>query len=262
MSGPTGQAIGFLFFSRMEADFLVFLFCTLCTAVTKTAGWAFTHHETETCYLNIGPSLDRNRGSMLWLQQAILTDQTVKAGADRDLEAWGWAARRLLGRAVAGRQWPEVSDFVARFCTFKLRESENTRPCEKRVRFSHGRVFLTRATCKNVWHKSYTSGHCLPAAAQATTPGNVEWPLRRTRPQQETRRPRPASLELTLAAVPSRPRPWYCSRRGKARRGRRQGRKVAASPRAPGAVAATGASTVRPPPPEAVPVSTPKKASA
>ena len=30
------------------------------------------------------------------------------------------------------RQWPEVSDFVARFCT----------------------------TCKKVWHKSYTSGHC------------------------------------------------------------------------------------------------------
>ena len=26
------------------------------------------------------------------------------------------------------RQWPEVSDFVARFCT--LRESENTRTCE------------------------------------------------------------------------------------------------------------------------------------
>ena len=38
---------------------------------------------------------------------------------DRGSEGW------VLGE---GRQWPEVSGFVARFCT--LRESENTRPCE------------------------------------------------------------------------------------------------------------------------------------
>ena len=31
------------------------------------------------------------------------------------------------------RQWPEVSDFVARFCTFS--ESENTRTCTNRTRF-------------------------------------------------------------------------------------------------------------------------------
>ena len=30
-------------------------------------------------------------------------------------------------QAVTGRQWPEVSDFVARFCT--LHESENTWTC-------------------------------------------------------------------------------------------------------------------------------------
>ena len=67
------------------------------------------------------------------------------------------------------RQWPEVSDFVTRFC--KLHESENTRPCENRTRFENctrfacknrmAVCFLTRSTCKNVWHKSYTLGHCL-----------------------------------------------------------------------------------------------------
>ena len=35
---------------------------------------------------------------------------------------------------VHTRQWPEVSDFVARFCT--LLESNNTRPCENRTRFA------------------------------------------------------------------------------------------------------------------------------
>ena len=34
---------------------------------------------------------------------------------------------------MRARQWPEVSDFVARFCT--LRESENTRTCENFTRF-------------------------------------------------------------------------------------------------------------------------------
>ena len=46
------------------------------------------------------------------------------------------------------RQWPEVSDFVARFCT--LRESENTRTCENCTRFACKVCFLTRATCKKV----------------------------------------------------------------------------------------------------------------
>ena len=50
------------------------------------------------------------------------------------------------------RQWSEVSDFVARFCT--LRECF---ACDSRMAV----CCLTRATCKNVWHKSYTSGHCL-----------------------------------------------------------------------------------------------------
>ena len=40
---------------------------------------------------------------------------------------------KLLGM-MASRQWPEVSDIVARFCT--LRESENTRTCENRTLFS------------------------------------------------------------------------------------------------------------------------------
>ena len=44
------------------------------------------------------------------------------------------------------RQWPEVSDFVARFCT--LRESNNTR---FRVRSSHGRaLFDSRNVQKSV----------------------------------------------------------------------------------------------------------------
>ena len=38
------------------------------------------------------------------------------------------------------RQWPELSDFVARFCT--LRESKNLWPCENRVLFSHFRRFF------------------------------------------------------------------------------------------------------------------------
>ena len=77
------------------------------------------------------------------------------------------------------RQWPEVSDFVARFCT--LHESENTLPYENCTRLNtvclacnsrmavclacNSRMavcFLTSATCKKGWHKSYTSGHCLP----------------------------------------------------------------------------------------------------
>ena len=67
-----------------------------------------------------------------------------------------------LSRVKAGdvlkirlRQWPEVSDFVARFCT--LCESENTRPCENRTRntrpcenCTRNVCFLTRATGKNV----------------------------------------------------------------------------------------------------------------
>ena len=61
------------------------------------------------------------------------------------------------------RQWPEVSDFVARVCT--LRGSNNTRPCVNRTLFaSDSRMAvccfacdsrmavccLTLATCKNV----------------------------------------------------------------------------------------------------------------
>ena len=52
----------------------------------------------------------------------------------------------------------------------------------KRVQFSHVRgfacnsrmsvCFLTRATCKKVWHKSYTSGHCLLGSL-----GSLECPL-------------------------------------------------------------------------------------
>ena len=44
---------------------------------------------------------------------------------------------------LCGRQWPEVSDFIASFCT--LRESKSLRPCENRTRFtrfSHGRRFF------------------------------------------------------------------------------------------------------------------------
>ena len=70
------------------------------------------------------------------------------------------------------RQWPKVSDFVARFCT--LCKSNNTRPCEnrarmresraKRARFSHGHVlFVSRNVQKSVtqiiylWPKEATA---------------------------------------------------------------------------------------------------------
>ena len=46
---------------------------------------------------------------------------------------------RSLALQAHRRQWPEISDFVARFCT--LRESKHTRTCEKRVQFSHFRLF-------------------------------------------------------------------------------------------------------------------------
>ena len=42
--------------------------------------------------------------------------------------------------AYVTRQWPEVSDFVRRFCT--LCESKNIQPCENSVLFSHGRRFF------------------------------------------------------------------------------------------------------------------------
>ena len=64
---------------------------------------------------------------------------------------------------MEGRQWPEVLDFVARFCT--SRESENTRTCDrakrtrtcdraKRVKFSHVRVF---SDSRNVQKKCDTN---------------------------------------------------------------------------------------------------------
>ena len=59
---------------------------------------------------------------------------------------------------LSSRQWPEVSDFVARFCT--LHESNNTRTCDNLTQ-------KTRATCKNVWHKSYALGHCLLSSVLA-----------------------------------------------------------------------------------------------
>ena len=83
------------------------------------------------------------------------------------------------------RQWPEVSDFVARFCT--LRESENTRTCEnrtrfhariarethaKRVRFSHVRVFSdSRNVQKSVTQIVYLRP--LPTLPLHVNPGHL-----------------------------------------------------------------------------------------
>ena len=57
-------------------------------------------------------------------------------GGRRPVPGAGWVRgatpRRAAGRS---RQWPEVSDFVARFCT-------TMHVARKRVRLSHGRVFL------------------------------------------------------------------------------------------------------------------------
>ena len=71
----------------------------------------------------------------------------------------------VVACAAAGRQWPEVYDLCHTF--LHVARVRNTRPCENRTRFSHGRVFSDsrnlnvqkRAT------KSDTSGHCLPATA-------------------------------------------------------------------------------------------------
>ena len=99
------------------------------------------------------------------------------------------------------RQWPEVSDFVARFCT--LRESNNTRPCENRTRF------------KNVLHKSYTSGHCLPPrfSSRAVTstpssrcPHSVSKPLSRCRsPPPHSSTPFSRRPHAALTQPPRRP---------------------------------------------------------
>ena len=48
---------------------------------------------------------------------------------------------------------------VTLFCT--LRESENTRTCENRVRFSHVRVFSDSRNVQKRATKFDTSGHCL-----------------------------------------------------------------------------------------------------
>ena len=45
----------------------------------------------------------------------------------------GHYAQSSRAQHLKSRQWPEVSDFVARFG--KLRESNNTRPYENRTRF-------------------------------------------------------------------------------------------------------------------------------
>ena len=78
------------------------------------------------------------------------------------------------------RQWPKVSDFVARFCT--LLQSKNIRTCENRTRFKNTRTcenstregiaretrailapcFDWRIVQNKCGTKSYTSGHCLP----------------------------------------------------------------------------------------------------
>ena len=84
--------------------------------------------------------------------------------------AWAQAGQGSEGT----RQWPEVSDFVARFCT--LRKSENTRTCENCTHFCthfacNSRMsvcFLTCATWKKVWHESYTSGHWLEGTIALT----------------------------------------------------------------------------------------------
>ena len=82
------------------------------------------------------------------------------------------AAERFQGYCAVGtRQWPEESDFVTRFCmmhqsnnTQPMQESHAFRPCKNHTQNTCNSCvavcFLTHATCKNVWHKSYTSGHC------------------------------------------------------------------------------------------------------
>ena len=101
---------------------------------------------------------------------------------------------------VLTRQWPEVSDFVERFCT--LRKSENTRTCEhctrnacnsrmsvKRVQFSHVRMFSDSRNVQKSVTRIITSGHCLvltaiqetlislaDALATADSKGNIQSP--------------------------------------------------------------------------------------
>ena len=56
-------------------------------------------------------------------------------------------------------QWPEVSDFVARFCT--LRESENTQTCENRTQNSqktHGHARIARENTRTC--ESSTQNSC------------------------------------------------------------------------------------------------------
>ena len=83
-----------------------------------------------------------------------------------------------LQAVAATRQWPEVSDFVACFCT--LHESENTRTCENRtlfrkhtdmresVRFLHVCGFSGSCNVQKRATKSDTLGYCLAATLMMT----------------------------------------------------------------------------------------------
>ena len=64
-------------------------------------------------------------------------ERRCSLGAHNQQYFWGatWTSNQQVCATVEVRQWPdsppEVSDFVARFCT--LRESEHLRPCENRT---------------------------------------------------------------------------------------------------------------------------------
>ena len=55
--------------------------------------------------------------------------------------------------------------FFAYKCTGAWDIPESIESHAFRLWFLHGSVFLTRATCKKVWHKSSTSGQCLLTVA-------------------------------------------------------------------------------------------------
>ena len=126
---------------------------------------------TEAAYRRLaeGPTMERGRGPGPGPGPARGLDRVASVLVVGLSVGLGIGLGRAEGVAVQGpsdggegaRQWPEVSDFVARFCS-------------KRVQFSHVRVFSDSRNVQKRATKTDTSGHCIEGAAppQLAKPGS------------------------------------------------------------------------------------------
>ena len=143
----------------------------MCDRSLENTSCALGTNRATICTLG-GKSRQLRRFSLVSRVQRRSPGSAITYEANKSMEQCA-----KLAFAVCRRQWPEVSDFVARFCT--LRNSKNLRPCENariacdsrmavgenRVWFSHGRRFFgllpsvpcSTPFCRNgilrFWHK-------------------------------------------------------------------------------------------------------------